>query len=161
MKYFTRRILNLSGWIKYSFEFLLYFPRIISIKYYKRISHSLQEKILLSTTSVNKCLLCARFASAMAFKEGVNQEEVLSILNMDLNNSNKCNKDELIALIYAQNYAETNGKPTKDITTRIYDYYDKIKADDIIILTKKSHFFNLSGNTYSAFILTCPQKVYH
>ncbi len=152
MEYFTKRILNLSNWIKYFIQFILYLPRIGIIKISKRISHSLQEKILLSTTSVNKCILCARFASEMAFKEGVNQEEILSILNMDLNKNNKCNKDDIIALLFAQNYAETNGKPNKDIKEHLYNYYGKNKADDIVVLTKKSHFFNLSGNTYSAFI---------
>lgn len=152
MDYFSRRILTLTVWIKYSIEFLLYLPRIVSIKISKRIEQSLQEKILLSTTSVNKCVLCARFASEMAFKEGVSQNEVLSILNMDLKESNKCKDDEMIALLYAQNYAENNGNPARDITHRLYEFYGKKKAGDIAVLTKKSHFFNLSGNTYSAFI---------
>lgn len=88
----------------------------------------------------------------MAFKDGVTKEEILTILNFDLDGINKCNENEIIALLYAQNYAETNCNPSKDMLNRLYTYYGKKKAKDIIALTSKSHFFNLCGNTYSAFI---------
>lgn len=152
MEYFNRRILNFTNWIRLTFQFLRSFPRLLIIKLTKRIEPSLQEKILLSTTSINHCVLCARFASEMAFKDGVTKEEVLSILNTDLSESNKCSEDEIIALLYAQNYAETNGYPGKDITKRLHDFYGEKTAEDIMVLTKKSHLFNLNGNTYSAFI---------
>ncbi|MBN2161115.1 MAG: hypothetical protein JW807_17140 [Spirochaetes bacterium] len=50
----------------------------------------------------------------MAMKDGVNVEEVLTILNMDLKESNKCTEDEKTALLFAQNYAENFNTPVQN-----------------------------------------------
>lgn len=142
----------MGSWLSRLIEFFGSLPAILSIKIHQRISPSLQEKILLSTASVNKCVLCARFASEMAFREGVDREEVLDILNSDLDDKTRCAPDELIALLYGRDYAQTDGAPRADIVDRLNVHYGPVKARAIEIVTKKSHFFNLSGNTFSACI---------
>ncbi len=149
---FTKRILNFPLFITVVLKMISLLPGIISAKATKRVNKSFQEKILLATTSVNQCILCARFASEMAFAEGVDKGEVLSILNMELTEKNSCNEYEMMGLLYAQHYAETNGKPSREMNARIYNSYDKKVADDIIIFTKRNHCYNLMGNTFSAFV---------
>ncbi|MCU0847542.1 MAG: hypothetical protein MUD12_06610 [Spirochaetes bacterium] len=151
-KGFTRRIFNFSGFIRYSSRMVLSTPRLISATFFNRVPYSLQEKILLTTTSVNKCIICARFASEMAFSEGVAKEEVLSLLNMDLNGTASCNEDEIAALLFARDYAETNGSVNPGPVKRLYESYPWDRADAVAALTMKSHYYNLMGNTFSAFV---------
>lgn len=124
-------------------------PAIISMLRSKRISRPFAEKIMLATTAVNQCLLCARFHSEMAYQSGVDRSEVLSLLNMDL--EGRVSSDyEFTALLYAQHYAETRRKPEPNMTQRLYNDYGREKADDIILIIRLIIFANLSGNTFSA-----------
>lgn len=125
-------------------------PAIISILRSKRISRAFAEKIMLTTTAVNQCVLCARFHSEMAYQSGIDRSEVVSLLNMDL--EGRASSDyEVSALLYAQHYAETQRKPKPEMTQRLYNDYGREKADDIMLIIRLIMFSNLSGNTFSAF----------
>jgi len=67
---------------------------------------------MLAATAVNECTLCARFHSEMAYQSGVDRSEVISLLNMDLSGRTS-SQEEVTALLYAQDYAETCGNPTQ------------------------------------------------
>jgi len=148
---FNKRIFNFGRFLKFSARMAASTPRLAAATCSGRVPRSLQEKILLSTTSVNKCIICARFASEAAFSEGVSRDEVLSLLNMDLEGAGGCGEDEIAALLYAQSYAETDGRPGGAAVERLHASYPAKKAGAIAVLTMKSHYYNLMGNTFSAF----------
>lgn len=125
-------------------------PAIITAIRSKRISRAFAEKIMLAATAVNECTLCARLHSEMAYKSGVDRSEVISLLNMDISGKTS-SEEEMTALIYAQHYAETSGKPSQEMKERLVNEYGKEMSADIMIITRLIVFANLGGNTYSAF----------
>jgi hypothetical protein len=77
---------------------------------------------------------------------------------MALDETKKRGSDEMVAVLYAQNYAEPNRNPGPDLVKRLYDCYGWEQADTIAALTMKSNYYNLMVNTFSAFNsrMKCP-----
>jgi AhpD family alkylhydroperoxidase len=148
---YNKRILTFASCIKIFYHFIKDLPRLISAYGSKRVVPEFREKITLATTAVNECIICARFHSEMAMKNNVGSGEIIALLNMDLGETKKCCEYEIPGLLFAQNYAETDQKPHPEIVRRLFDHYSRDIADDIIVITKKSHLFNLCGNTFGAF----------
>jgi AhpD family alkylhydroperoxidase len=114
-----------------------------------RISRTMAEKIILAVTSVNQCVYCARFHSWLAASQGVDPEEIKSILAMDIKQSvDDC---ELTALLFAQHYAEKKRQPEAAAVENLVQKYGRDKANDILLIIRFIYFGNLSGNTYDAF----------
>ncbi len=126
-------------------------PSLFSMMRARRLSRAFAEKLMLATTAVNQCVLCARVHSEMAFDNGVPREEVLTLLNQDLGEGRFAREEEQTALLYAQHYAETERKPEPGRTARLEEVYGREKAGDILLVLKIINFFNLCGNTFSAF----------
>ncbi|MCP4130731.1 MAG: carboxymuconolactone decarboxylase family protein [bacterium] len=148
---FKKRIFTFKLFLKDYGYFVKKIPAMISMMRAKRVSRAFSEKIMLATTSVNECVLCARFHSEMALSSGIGQEEVTALLNMDLGESKKADDEEVAALLYAQHYAETGRNPKEEATKRLYDYYGEKKANDIMLIIRMINMFNLTGNTFAAF----------
>jgi AhpD family alkylhydroperoxidase len=122
-------------------------PAIINILRSKRISRAFAEKIMLATTAVNQCVLCARFHSEMAYQSGIDRSEVVSLLNMDL--EGRASSDyEVSALLYAQHYAETQRKPKPEMTQRLYNDYGREKADDIMLIIPSLLYLKMKKNKF-------------
>ena len=59
---------------------------------------------------------------------------------------------EMLALLYAQHYAETNRNPDKEMTEKLMNFYGEKTAKHIILIIRMIFFGNLSGNTFDAFL---------
>jgi len=59
---------------------------------------------------------------------------------------------ELFGLLYAQHYAETDRNPDKDMTAKLFEFYDNKTANHIFLIIRMIFFGNLSGNTFDAFL---------
>jgi AhpD family alkylhydroperoxidase len=147
---FNKRIYTSRLFFSDVFYLIKKIPAFISLFRSSRISRAFGEKIMLATTAVNQCVLCARFHSEMAYQSGVDRKEVASLLNMDLNGKSSSDY-ELTALMYAQHYAETERNPKPEMAQCLYDEYGREKADDIMLIIRLINLGNLSGNTFAAF----------
>ncbi|MBN1496697.1 MAG: carboxymuconolactone decarboxylase family protein [Spirochaetes bacterium] len=116
----------------------------------REISRSFAEKIMLVVTSVNGCRYCAWFHAKQALSSGMNTEEIRSMLDLQFHTSAADN--EVPALLYAQNYAETGRNPDRDVSDRLIEYYGEKTASDIILYIRAIFFGNLTGNTFDAFL---------
>lgn len=61
-------------------------------------------------------------------------------------------ENEIPALLYAQNYAETDRNPDTEISKKLFDFYGNETAGDILLRIRLFNFANLSGNTFDAFL---------
>ena len=114
----------------------------------KRISSDFSERIMLAITAVNGCRYCEWAHTKMAIESGCTDEEIKNILNLDFQG---LKRDEIPALAFAQHFAESKEKPSKQAINYLVKEYGTQKAEDIINYCRMISVGNLLGNTVDAF----------
>ena len=149
-KKFDRKIFTF-GLLHKDMGFMLYkFPSIVGALRSKKISKAYMEKIMTVVTAVNGCTYCTWFHAKQAVSCGISEDEVKNMLNLQFNAD--ASDFEILGLLYAQHYAETNRKPDPDMTEKLIEYYGDKTAQHIIIIIRMIFFGNLYGNTFDAFL---------
>jgi len=149
-QYFDRKIFT-AGLLVKDLGFLIYkFPEIIGALRNKNISKAFREKIMSVVTAVNGCTYCTWFHAKQAVSSGISQEEIINMLNLQFQAD--ASEFEIVGLLYAQHYAETNRNPDDEMTIKLYEYYGDKTAKHIILLIRMIFFGNLMGNTFDAFL---------
>jgi len=110
----------------------------------KTLTPLFMEKIMMAVTAVNKCAICSYGHTKAALEEGVSPNEIAQILSFDLGDFPE---EESVALAFAQHYAETRCKPSKDSCKRLLRYYGLEKASAISNACLFITMGNLGGNT--------------
>jgi AhpD family alkylhydroperoxidase len=113
------------------------------------IGKPFRERLMLVVTSVNQCRYCSFAHSKMALTEGISYEEIQKLSNGNLD---KCPEEEVPALLYAQHWAEFEGKPEPEIVQHIQNIYGKDKAQVIELTIRMINAANLAGNTLDRFL---------
>jgi AhpD family alkylhydroperoxidase len=115
----------------------------------KTISAEFRERLMLAVTEVNHCRYCSYAHTKMALKSGVNQQEISWILD---HNIQGCPEEEIPAIIYAQHWAETDGRPESEIRKSVINRYGTVKVEMIEVVLRMIRTANLAGNSFD-FIL--------
>lgn len=100
---------------------------------------------MMAVTAVNGCRYCNYYHTRVALRMGFEPEEVKNLLAGEIDNPDP---DEVKALLYAQHWAESNGKPDSDLRDQIIDYYGHNRSAIIETILRMIRFGNLSGNTF-------------
>lgn len=129
--------------------FLLWnIPKIISVFRNNKITKAFLEKIMTVTTAVNGCVYCSWYHAKKVIDSGISEEEIKNMMNLQFEADG--NEFELPALLYAQNFAETDRKPDTVVTTKLFNYYGEKTAQHIILIVRMIFWGNLYGNTWDA-----------
>ncbi len=123
-------------------------PSIMGAARDENITRTFAEKIMTVTTAVNECTYCAWYHAKAAVASGIGAAEVKSLL--DLQFQATASDFEIMALLYAQHYAETNRHPETHMTARLFDSYGQRTAKHIMLVIRMISFGNLLGNTWDA-----------
>jgi AhpD family alkylhydroperoxidase len=113
------------------------------------IQRSFTEKIMLAVTQVNDCRYCSCVHTRKALNAGVSEAEVRSLLEGGLEHSPS---DQLIALAFAQHYAEREGHPEGQALRELEKTYGSESARQILAYIRIIFFANLAGNTFDKFL---------
>jgi AhpD family alkylhydroperoxidase len=113
------------------------------------IQGSFSEKIMLAVTQVNDCRYCSYVHTRKALNAGVSEAEVRSLLEGGLEHSPS---DQLIALAFAQHYAEREGHPEGQALRELEKTYGSETAREILAYIRIIFFANLAGNTFDKFL---------
>jgi len=116
----------------------------------KKLGKVFMEKVMTVVTAVNGCTYCTWFHAKQAVSSGISKTEVKNMLNLQFEAD--ASDFEVVALLYAQHYAETNRNPDKEMTKKLFDFYGEKTAKHIILMIRIIFFGNLSGNTFDAFL---------
>ncbi len=145
---FDKRIFTAALFLNDVGYLILSMPAIVAAMLNKKISKAFREKIMTVTTAVNGCSLCSWFHANQAVASGISEEEVKDMMNLQFN----ANADdfEIMALLYAQHFAETDRKPEEEMTRKFFEAYDKRTAGHILLFIRLINFGNLYGNTWEA-----------
>jgi AhpD family alkylhydroperoxidase len=115
----------------------------------KHISKAFAEKTMLAVTRVNGCRYCSYGHSRAALAAGVPEDELQKIMVGDLG---EFPEQEVVALTFAQHYAESGCKPDAAAWQRVVDYYGTETSREILAYIRMITFGNLYGNTFDAFL---------
>ena len=114
----------------------------------QRISPKFRERIMLAVTAVYNCKYCEWGHTKTALKSGCTEQEIKEIMENDFGS---CDPEEVIALAFAQQYAELNGNYSEESWNKLIETYGEQKAMDIILYIQMITVGNLLGNTIEGF----------
>lgn len=120
-------------------------PALARAKYAARVSDQLAEKIMLAITAVTDCQYCTRFHTSVARDIGIDESTIADILDRDIRTA--VGADERPALLFAQQYAETDEKPGEEAISALVDQYGPEMAADILAFSRAIYWANLLGNS--------------
>ncbi len=110
-----------------------------------------RERIMLAVTEVNECRYCSRAHTRMALDAGVSREDIEAILSGSLDG---VPEEERTAVLYAQHWAETEGRPEAAAVERLESTYGKELAEQMHIALRVIRTGNFTGNTLDCFLYT-------
>jgi len=91
----------------------------------KLFNKKFKERIMLAVTEVNGCQLCSYVHTKVALSSGMNKEEIKQILN---GSKDDIPESELLAILFAQHYADSHESPDKSAVSSLVAEYGKDKA---------------------------------
>ena len=115
----------------------------------QRISHAFAERVMMAVTQVNGCRYCDYAHTHMALRAGVTQAELDALRQGDLQ---ALPEAEGVAILFAQHYAESRGKPDPAAWHRLVATYGADRARDIMAYIRMITLGNLYGNTFEALL---------
>lgn len=107
------------------------------------ISPAFRERLMLAVTSVNDCRYCSYYHTRLALQEGISAQEAAQLLEGSVDN---CPAQEAAALLYAQHWAESDGKPNSETVQRIIGDYGEQTVRDIDMILHMIRMGNYLGN---------------
>ncbi|TNF32089.1 MAG: carboxymuconolactone decarboxylase family protein [Deltaproteobacteria bacterium] len=129
--------------------FLLWrIPRLFAASRNPDINRAFVERIMTVTTAVNGCVYCTWFHAKQAVAAGIAADEVRDLFNLQFQAD--APERELMGLLYAQHYAETNRQPDPEMSARLLDRYGERTARHVLLFIRMITFGNLLGNTWDA-----------
>ncbi len=113
------------------------------------VSSHFKERIMLAVTEVNGCEACSYAHTKFALEEGMSPQEIETILSGEIGD---VPKDELVAIMFAQHYADEKGKVSKEAWERFENEYGHEKAMVILAFIRMISFGNIYGIAISALV---------
>lgn len=105
---------------------------------------------MMVVTAVNGCSYCSWFHARTSLGMGMDKKEVVALLNLQFDSD--ATDYEMVGLLYAQHYAETEKKPDNDMRAKLSAFYGETTATHLCYLLRVISFGNLQGNTFDAFL---------
>ena len=129
-------------------EMLKQAKRVRKLEKHEKISPALAEKTMLAVTGVTNCVFCSYLHTKTALEKGVNDEEVVKLLNSEFGDFPE---EEVVALLFGQHWAETEGKPSAEAKDRLISFYGEGKAIHIEFTIRVLYLGNMISNTVEAY----------
>jgi len=112
------------------------------------LSSKFIRRIMLAITEVNGCQICSYAHTKMALEDGMSNTEIKNMLKGVLED---VPTEEVAAIMFAQHYAESRGRPSEGAWQRVLDLYGIEKAKGILRAVRTIMMGNAFGIAYSSF----------
>lgn len=146
---FNKRIFTLSTFAASARDLFAHLDELHSALAQHRISRAFSEKIMMAVTQVNGCRYCSYAHTRMALQAGVSEPELRDLLMGEFNH---LPEHELIAVLFAQHYAEQADHYDATAWQALTETYGLDAANDILAHIRVITFANLYGNTLDALL---------
>ncbi|MFN2298804.1 MAG: carboxymuconolactone decarboxylase family protein [Anaerolineales bacterium] len=114
-----------------------------------RIPPAFRERIMLTVTAVNRCRYCSYAHSREALARGIPQKEIENLAEGMFAGSPA---REVPALLYAQHWAERDGRPEQDVREKVVAAYGSEEVELMEMAMRLIRAGNLLGNTFDYFL---------
>lgn len=114
-----------------------------------RVDRAFAERVMLAVTGVNACRYCSFFHTRSALLAGVTSSEIQAIAVREFD---QVPPDQVVALVFAQHYAETGGHPDPEVWQRVVVAYGPDTTRDLMVWIRLISLANLWGNTFDALL---------
>ncbi len=145
---FYKKIYSTREFLQALHSGMLTIPFFIKAKKRGDINSEFKERIMLAVTEVNGCELCAFVHTKMALEKGLSHEEIRMILQGSLED---VPSSEVTAVVFAQHYADTRGKPSQEAWQQMVTVYGDSIAYGILGAIRIIMITNIYGIAASAF----------
>jgi AhpD family alkylhydroperoxidase len=115
------------------------------------------ERLMLAVTEVNGCAVCSWAHTGIALKKGFPQEEIHAFLS---GSDAYVAAPEARAILFAQHYAGTQGRPERHAWEALLDEYGAEKARTILAAVQVMMVGNISGLPLSALLARLKGRPY-
>lgn len=95
----------------------------------KLVEKNFESHIMLAVSEVNGCRICSYLHTKQALESGSTEEEIAQFLGGDLS---AVDKEEAVALVFAQHYADSSGAYEKEAFDRVLEAYGTERAYGIL-----------------------------
>ena len=120
-------------------------PRIAWVLRKRTVPPPFRERLMLAVIGVYRCRMCSWAHTREAFKTGVSTDEIRSLLSGSVDD---CPPDEVVGVLYAQHWADSDAHPAPDATQVLVESYGTEKACAIDLVLRMIRAGNLTGNTW-------------
>ena len=145
---FNKRIFTLTTLAASARDLFAHLDDLHVIFTQRRISRPFAEKIMMAVTQVNGCRYCSYAHARLALQAGISEIELSDLLAGEFSH---LPEHELVALMFAQHYAEEADRYDAAAWQRLQDAYG-VEAADILTHIRVITFANLYGNTFDALL---------
>ena len=114
----------------------------------KQIDQQFIERIMIAVTEVNGCDICSYAHTKMALEAGMSNEEIQNMLAGEISD---VPQQQVQAIMFAQHYAESRGKPSKKSWDHIVNNYGESLALGILGSIRVIMMGNVLGISYNSF----------
>ena len=111
------------------------------------LTEQLQERVMLGVTAVNDCPMCSYAHTQMALEAGLSEEEIRSFTEGDFPD---LPPEEAKAVLFAQHYADSRGKPSEEAWTELISAYGEEKSLAILAAARAIMLGNSMGIVFSS-----------
>jgi AhpD family alkylhydroperoxidase len=146
---FNKRIFTFSLFAANARDLFSHLDELTGALTQHHVSRALAEKIMLAVTQVNGCRYCSYAHARMALQAGVSEPELRDLLMGEFSH---IPAHELVAVLFAQHYAEQHDRYDAAAWQRLQDAYGAEVASDILTHIRMITFANLYGNTFDALL---------
>lgn len=146
---FGRKLYTLREIYSITYNAIFSIARFRIVKSKNILSEQFIKRIMLAVTEVNGCEVCSYAHSKAALETGMSNDEIENLLS-GINDS--IPKEELTGIMFAQHYADSRGKPSKDALKRILKVYGRSKAEGIVAVVRIIMMGNAYGIPWSSFV---------
>ena len=135
-------------------SYRIYFKGLRTVKYMTRakkskdLSPEFIERIMMAVTEVNGCAICSYAHTKMALEIGMSNKEIQNILSGVMDD---IPPDEIPGVMFAQHYADSRGKPSKEAWVLLVEIYGLSKAKGILGAICMIMVGNIYGIPWSSF----------
>jgi AhpD family alkylhydroperoxidase len=146
---FMKRIYKVQPFLRDIREIMNHAEDVREASRARRVSKAFREKIMLAVTYVNGCRWCNYGHTRAALREGVSEDELRHLMEGEFA---LLPEGEVVALAFAQHYAETAGHPEPAALQRLGETYGHETARDVLAYIRMITMGNLLGNTFDALL---------
>jgi len=124
-------------------------PGFRRARHHKLMTQHFSERLMLAVTEVNQCAMCSYAHTKMALEYGMSQDEIDAMLSGD---HSAVAQEELPGILFAQHYADSRAKPSREAWQTVVKDYGEAKSIGILGAIRMMTVGNIYGIALGSFI---------